>query len=89
MNGPATKMQRVSRDRLSSPDEVLESISIRLEEAMKGAGVTVAVLQAQALEERATIVEDRYGSHVPPDQRANKSARNTTHKKPRLRKSRR
>jgi bifunctional DNA-binding transcriptional regulator/antitoxin component of YhaV-PrlF toxin-antitoxin module len=42
-------------------DAVLESIAMRLEEAMKSAGQELAAVQAQALAERAAIVRKRYG----------------------------
>jgi bifunctional DNA-binding transcriptional regulator/antitoxin component of YhaV-PrlF toxin-antitoxin module len=42
-------------------DAVLESICIRMEEAMRGAGSDVAKLKARARAERATIVRKRYG----------------------------
>lgn len=41
-------------------DAVLESICMRLEEAMKGAGYRPETLKAQALAERAAIVRKRY-----------------------------
>ena len=50
---------------LAPHDAVLESICIRLEEAMKGAGVSLEDLQAQALIEREKIVEERYLSQQP------------------------
>jgi len=43
-------------------DGVLESICMRLEEAMKGAGVSVEELKAQALRERAQMVRERFGA---------------------------
>ena len=41
-------------------DPVLESICLRLEEAMKGAGLSVEDLKARALEARARIACRRY-----------------------------
>ncbi len=41
-------------------DGVLESVCMRLEEAMKGARSTVAAMKQQALAERAEIVRKRY-----------------------------
>jgi bifunctional DNA-binding transcriptional regulator/antitoxin component of YhaV-PrlF toxin-antitoxin module len=41
-------------------DSVLESICLRLEQAMLGAGVTTDDLKAQALVERSRIVQKRY-----------------------------
>ena len=46
---------------LAPHDVVLESVCMRLEEAMKGAGVTVAELNRAALAERAVLVKKRYG----------------------------
>ena len=43
-------------------DGVIESICMRLEEAMKGAGLTVEAMKEQALVERGRIVRERYGS---------------------------
>ena len=42
-------------------DAVLESICMRMEEAMRGAGSDVAKLKAQARVERAAMVRKRYG----------------------------
>jgi bifunctional DNA-binding transcriptional regulator/antitoxin component of YhaV-PrlF toxin-antitoxin module len=42
-------------------DPVLESICMRMEEAMRGAGSDVAKLKAQARVERAAMVRKRYG----------------------------
>ena len=42
-------------------DPVLESICMRMEEAMRGAGSDVAKLKAQARVERAAIERKRYG----------------------------
>jgi bifunctional DNA-binding transcriptional regulator/antitoxin component of YhaV-PrlF toxin-antitoxin module len=42
-------------------DEVMESIFLRMEGAMKAAGLTVEDLQAAALEERERLVQERYG----------------------------
>ncbi len=43
-------------------DAVLESICLRLEAAMRGAGLSPGELQTAALEERDAIVQARYGS---------------------------
>lgn len=43
-------------------DSVLESICLRLEQAMLGAEVTLDHLKAQALVERSRIVQKRYRS---------------------------
>jgi bifunctional DNA-binding transcriptional regulator/antitoxin component of YhaV-PrlF toxin-antitoxin module len=42
-------------------DSLLESISLRLQEAMKASGVTVEDLKAGLHEQRAEIVKERYG----------------------------
>ena len=42
-------------------DGVLESICLRLEEALKGSGASLESLKAQALMERARIGRKRYG----------------------------
>jgi len=42
-------------------DAMLESICLRLEEAMRGAGLSPRELEAAALEEREAIVARRYG----------------------------
>jgi bifunctional DNA-binding transcriptional regulator/antitoxin component of YhaV-PrlF toxin-antitoxin module len=42
-------------------DAVLESIAVRMEEAMRGSGSDVAKLKAQARVERAAMVRKRYG----------------------------
>jgi bifunctional DNA-binding transcriptional regulator/antitoxin component of YhaV-PrlF toxin-antitoxin module len=42
-------------------DAMLESICLRLEEAMRGAGLSPRELEVAALEERAAIVATRYG----------------------------
>ena len=55
-------------------DAVLESICLRLEDAMKKAGETVDSLKAQALLERTAIVEQRYGTLSTPGQRGNTAA---------------
>ena len=39
----------------------LGATSLRFEEALRAAGVSMAELQAQAMEERAEIVRQRYG----------------------------
>jgi len=43
-------------------DAVLEAICMRLEDAMKGAGLSMEALKAQALIERQGIVRRRYGA---------------------------
>jgi bifunctional DNA-binding transcriptional regulator/antitoxin component of YhaV-PrlF toxin-antitoxin module len=43
-------------------DGVIESICMRLEQAMKGASLEVEDLQAEVLKQRAAIVRKRYGS---------------------------
>lgn len=43
-------------------DGVLESICLRLEEAMKGSGRRVDEVKTQALVERSHVVRERYGS---------------------------
>ena len=43
-------------------DAVLESICVRLEEAMKGTGMEIDELQAATLVEREAIVKARYGT---------------------------
>lgn len=55
---------------LAPHDAVLESICVRLEETMKGAGVSLEDLQAQALLEREKIVEERYLSQEPASKAA-------------------
>jgi bifunctional DNA-binding transcriptional regulator/antitoxin component of YhaV-PrlF toxin-antitoxin module len=42
-------------------DALLESISLRLQESMKASGVTVEELKSGIQEQRAEIVEARYG----------------------------
>jgi bifunctional DNA-binding transcriptional regulator/antitoxin component of YhaV-PrlF toxin-antitoxin module len=42
-------------------DGLLEAICMKFEEALHGTGVSVAEINAQASEERAQIVEKRYG----------------------------
>jgi bifunctional DNA-binding transcriptional regulator/antitoxin component of YhaV-PrlF toxin-antitoxin module len=57
---------------LAPHDNLLESISLRLQEAMKASGVTVDDLKAGALEERAQIVKERYG-HLLENKRKRKA----------------
>ena len=47
-------------------DGVLESIFLRFEEAMKGAGLTVEDVKLQALVQRSKIVGQRYSSPSKP-----------------------
>ena len=54
-------------------DDVMESISLRLQAAMKAAGLSLADLQAAVLEERAKLVQERYGHLIR--KRKRKSAR--------------
>ncbi len=42
---------------------LLDAISMRFEEALRGSGVSIDEIKAQALQERAEIVRKRYG-HV-------------------------
>jgi bifunctional DNA-binding transcriptional regulator/antitoxin component of YhaV-PrlF toxin-antitoxin module len=42
-------------------DALLESVSLRLQESMKASGVTVEELKSGLQEQRAEIVEARYG----------------------------
>jgi bifunctional DNA-binding transcriptional regulator/antitoxin component of YhaV-PrlF toxin-antitoxin module len=51
-------------------DALLESISLRLQEAMKASGVTVEDLKSGVLEQRAEIVKERYGHLVKPKRKA-------------------
>jgi bifunctional DNA-binding transcriptional regulator/antitoxin component of YhaV-PrlF toxin-antitoxin module len=47
---------------LAPHDGVLESICLRLEEAMKGAGLTVESLKGETQAVRAQLVRARYGA---------------------------
>ena len=68
-------------------DAVLESICLRLEEALKGSKSTVADVQRQALEERAAIVAERYGKGVSSRGRERKRTRSASRGAPSGRKS--
>jgi hypothetical protein len=45
----------------SSDTQRLDATSLRFEAVLREAGVSVAELQAQAMQERAEIVRERYG----------------------------
>ncbi len=51
-------------------DALLESISLRLQEAMKATGVTVDELKSGVQEQRAEIVKERYGHLLKPKRKA-------------------
>jgi bifunctional DNA-binding transcriptional regulator/antitoxin component of YhaV-PrlF toxin-antitoxin module len=51
-------------------DSLLESISLRLQEAMKASGVTVEELKSGVQEQRAQIVKERYGHLLKPKRKA-------------------
>jgi bifunctional DNA-binding transcriptional regulator/antitoxin component of YhaV-PrlF toxin-antitoxin module len=51
-------------------DALLESISLRLQEAMKTSGVTVEELKSGLLEQRAEIVKERYGHLIKRKRKA-------------------
>jgi len=43
-------------------DGILDAICMRFEEALRGSGASINKIKAQALQERAEIVPQRYGS---------------------------
>ncbi len=51
-------------------DALLESISLRLQEAMKASGVTVEELKSGLHAQRAEIVKERYGHLLKPKRKA-------------------
>jgi bifunctional DNA-binding transcriptional regulator/antitoxin component of YhaV-PrlF toxin-antitoxin module len=51
-------------------DSLLESISLRLQEAMKASGVTVEELKSGLQEQREQIVKGRYGHLVKRQRKA-------------------